>query len=136
MDNEYRINDAEEFKNSGGRFTPLISVGEAGGIGISSGFAKKYELNNKNTKSVRLFYWKDKVAIGLMFLEKLEESTLKLRFTDDERGGAYVNAKPFWIKFDIEYKNFVRKYIPKEITTEKGKIYVIELREKQLHTGQ
>lgn len=127
MEESYKIEEAAEFKNPKGRFTPLISIGGTGGVGISAGFTKKYEFNDQNTKGIKFFYWKEKNAIGLLFLKEEEDGMMKPRFSDNERGGAYINALALWSKFDIDFGKYVGKYLPKAVQTPKGTVYVIEL---------
>jgi len=123
METDYNF---EELEVTGGRFTPLVSLVETGGIGVSAGFTRKYNLTAENTVAVKLLFDKDRNAVGMRFLSSKEDGAIKVKFA--ERGGAHLNAKPLWVKFDVSYKDFVNKYIPKEINDpQKGKIYVFEL---------
>ena len=120
----------EELSITGGRFTPLVSLVETGGIGISAGFTRKYNLTAENTAAVKLMYDREKNAVGMKFFSNKEEGATPVKFAD--RGGAHLNARPLWVKFDIDHKKFVNKYTPKEITDAKqGKMYVFELSARQ-----
>lgn len=121
MENQYSF---EEYNKIGGRFTPTINLGISGGIVISAGFSKKYDI--ANAVGIKLFYDKARNAVGVKFLKEAEDGMLKLKMS--AKGGAYVNAKSFLIKFDIDQKVMAGKYDPKEISTPNGKMYVIELK--------
>ena len=127
METEYNF---EELEVTGGRFTPLVSLVETGGLGISAGFTRKYNLTTQNTTAVKLMFDKTRNAVGMKFLASKGDGAITVKFA--ERGGAHLNARPLWIKFDIDYKKFVNKYTPKEVTdAQKGKVYVFELHPNQ-----
>ena len=116
----------EELSVTGGRFMPLISLVETGGLGLSAGFTRKYGLMATNTTAVKLLFDKSRNAVGMKFLSSKEGGSMTVKFA--ERGGAHLNAKPLWVKFDVEYKKFINKYIPKEVNDARlGKIFVFEL---------
>ena len=117
-----------EFNSVGGRVTPIISLGITGGIGVSAGFSKKYDLSN--VIGVKLLYDTEKKVIGIKFLSEKEDGMMKLKPVVN--GGYYINAKSFMIKFDIDAKLYTNRYAPKEIEIPgQGKIYVIEIKENK-----
>jgi hypothetical protein len=117
----------EEFKEAGGRFRPIISLGEKSGFGLSSGFTHTYDLNG--SIGVKLFYDAEKNAVAFKFLKEKESGMVSLKLR--EKGG-YISAQSFIGRFKIDQKRFAGRYEPKEITEEPlGKIYVIELSEGQ-----
>lgn len=122
METEYNF---EELEVTGGRFTPLVSLVETGGLGVSAGFTRKYNLTAENTSAVKLMFDKTRNAVGMRFLNSKEDGAVRVKFAD--RGGAHLNARPLWVKFDIDYKKYVNKYTPKEVADAKGKVYVFEL---------
>lgn len=122
----------EAFNPQGGRFTPSISINETGGIGISSGFIKKYEINHKEIKGVKLFFNRNNNSIGIKFVNELE-GNVKIKFAD--RGGATINAKSFWVRFDISHANFKGKYLPSIVETNEGKVFVVTLKEGTANTA-
>ncbi len=119
--NEYQF---EEYNSVGGRVIPSISLGAAGGFGISAGFVKKYDLTG--VVGVKLFFDKEKVAVGFKFLKTGEEGMVKIKLAPNQ-GGAYITANSFLIKYDLDAKDFSGKYAPKEVDSADTKIYVIEL---------
>ncbi len=127
MEDKILISDFEEFYSAGGRFTPLISVNETGGIGVSAGFIRKYEIKSDKTEGVKLYYNKKTNSFGIKFCETKELGILKIKFA--ERGGAHINAKAFWVKFDIDFNKFKGKYTPTLVNTSNDKIYVVDLKE-------
>lgn len=117
----------EEYESVGGRFTPSISLGVVSGFGISAGFTKKYDISK--AIGAKLFFDREKTAVGFKFVNEKENGLIKVQFY--KAGGAYINAKPFLIKFDIDQKKYAGKYIPKEVELPgQGKVFVIELKEK------
>ncbi len=123
MENKFNF---EEYRSIGGRIIPRITLGNGGGLNISAGFAKKYDI--QNVIGVKLFFDRTNVAIGLKLLTEAEEGMLKIKLAPNQ-GGAYINARAFLIKFDIETKKLAGRYEPKEIDSPNGKIFVIELKE-------
>ena len=116
----------EEFEPTKGRFTPFITIVETGGIGISAGFIKKYAIKDGST--VKLFLDKEKPSIGISFSDEKSLNSITLKIS--KFGGAHINAKPFWIRFDIPHMKYVGKYTPKEVVVnENKKIYVIDLKD-------
>lgn len=124
MDNNYNF---EPFVSQKGRFKPFLSIGEAGGIGISSGFVKKHDANKYT--NAKLFYDKNKQAIGIKFLSEKEMGSISTKFYKE--GGGAINGKGFFIKYDIDPKKYKGRYEPKEIEQTGEKLYVIELKVKE-----
>lgn len=120
----------EEFISEKGHFTPVISLGRAGGLGISSGFTKKYP-EVKNAVGVKLFYDKSKNAVGVKFINTKEDGMARVKF--GKRGDGFINGKAFMIKFGIDKERCHGKYSPKEtdLPNNQGKVFVIELKEKK-----
>lgn len=117
----------EEFKPTKGRFTPYITVVETGGIGISAGFIKKHNITNENTKAVKILFDKTKMAIGLIFQNEKTEDSISIKVS--KFGGAHLNAKPLWVRYDISNKDYVGKYTPKEDKLPTGEsIHIFELK--------
>jgi len=117
----------EEFNSIKGKFTPSISITKTGGIGLSSGFCRRY--NMKEYIGVKLYYDKSSNAVGLRFLRSEESGMFKLKMdnsSDDKNTGAYFMAKSFLMAYDL--KKYAGKYPPEEITDEKlGKMFIIKL---------
>ncbi len=118
----------QEFNSVGGRILPSISLGKSGGFGVSAGFIKKYEPGN--VVGVKLFFDKEKMAVGFKFLKKSEEGMMKIKMAP-KQGGGHISAQAFLIKFDLESKKYSGKYTPKEDPLPNGdKMFVIELKQK------
>lgn len=114
-----------EFKEAGGRFKPIISLGKKSGFGLSAGFTHAYDL--EGIIGVKMFYDAAKDAIAFKFLKSKEDGmlTVKLR----EKGG-YIGAQSFLGKFKIDQEKYAGRYTPKEIKDDNlGRIFVIELTE-------
>lgn len=120
--NEYQF---EEYSSVKGRIIPSISLGIAGGFGVSAGFVKKYDL--KDIVGVKLLIDKEKNAVGFKFLKVVENGMVKIKFAPNQ-GGGYISANAFLIKYDINAKEFNGRYSPVEIGTGADKTYVIELK--------
>lgn len=123
MENQYNF---QEFISQGGRFTPLISIGMAGWIGVSAGFTKKFNISSAT--GAMLYYDQTKNAIGIKFSEKREPGMVSVKLM--EKGGAMINAKAFFTKFDIDPKAYKGRFLAKEIETPSGKMYVFEIIKK------
>ena len=127
MDNN--IYSFEEFTSFGSKFTSKISLGGTGGFGFSSGFYNRYGL--KDSVALKLFYDKSKMAVGFKFLKNAESGSVKLK---PRETGGYVAARSFLGKYGIDPVKYTGRYDPREVMDENlGKIYVIELKEKQNH---
>lgn len=125
MDNNFNF---EAFRAIGGRIVPTFNIGKNWGVVISAGFTKKYDINSSNCAGVKFFFDRDKRAIGIKFLNKPEDGMVKIRMA--KKGGAYINAKSFMIRFEIDPEKVSGKYPPKELQIGDGIGYVIELKEK------
>lgn len=121
----------EEYKAVGGRFNPTISLSKTGGFGISAGFMRTYDY--KDIVGVKLFYDKEKKAVGFKIFQKNEEGMLKAITRKDEKGvyGAYLSAKAFLLKYEIDVEKYAGRYSPKKVENGNETIFVIEL-EKNL----
>jgi len=124
MEKEYKF---EEYNSVGGRIIPKITLGRSSGLGLSAGFAKKYEI--QDVVGVKLFFDRVNYAIGLKLITKPEDGMLKIKLAP-KQGGAYINAKAFLIKYDIKAEEVMGRYEPKEIKSEGGRMFVIELKAK------
>ena len=123
-DNTYNF---EEFTSFKGKFSSKISLGSSGGFGFSSGFYNRYNL--KDSAALKLFYDKDKMAVGFKFLKDVENGSVKLK---QRQTGGYMPARSFLGKYSIDPVRYAGRYDPKEVEHETlGKVYVIELKEKQ-----
>jgi hypothetical protein len=117
----------EEFTSFGSKFSSKISLGLSAGFGFSAGFYNRYNL--KDSTALKMFYDKDKMAVGFKFLKSVENGSVKLK---QRTTGGYVAARSFLGKYGIEPKKYAGRYDPKEVMDENlGKIYVIELKEKK-----
>ncbi|OGY40877.1 MAG: hypothetical protein A2Y82_03315 [Candidatus Buchananbacteria bacterium RBG_13_36_9] len=117
----------EEFKAVKGKFTPSISITKTGGIGLSSGFCRRFTVNDYI--GVKLYYDKNNNAVGLRFLKSEEEGMFKLKkgTANDINTGTYFMAKSFLMAYDL--KKYAGKYPPEEIADEKlGKMFIIKLK--------
>ncbi len=113
----------QEFNPTKGRFSPLIGIGE-NGIGISTGFCKKFKVDNNNSSTAKLFWDKENNAIGILFSPN--EGSLSVKFNSS--GGAFIPAKQFFVTYDIDPKKYKkRKYKPEEILQDGNKIFVVSL---------
>lgn len=116
----------EEFKEAGGRFKPIISLGEKSGFGLSAGFTHSYDL--KGVIGAKLYYDQNKRAVAFKFIKSKEEGMINVKLR--EKGG-YIGAQSFLGKYKIDQRKYAGRYEPKEITDDNlGKIFVIELTEK------
>lgn len=118
----------EEFTSYGSKFSPKISLGVTGGFGFSSGFYNRF--NVKGAESLKIFYDKEKMAVAFKFLNTAESDAIKLKNRVSD-AGAYIPARSFLGKYGIDPKKYANRYDPKEVEDKNlGKIYVIELKEK------
>lgn len=126
MENSYNF---EEFTSFKGKFSPRISLVKPGGFGFSAGFFARYGLNE--SRVLKLFYDKAKLAVGFKFFKGDENGTVKLKGRKDT--GGYVSAISFLNKYGIDVEKYTGRYEPKEIMEENlGRIFVIELKEKNV----
>ncbi len=120
----------EEFNLVGSRFSPTITIAKTGGIGLSSGFHRKYKL--EQYKAAKLYYDQVSGAIGIRLLEAQQEGSFKLNVRPKD-GGAYLAAKSFMDRYTISADKYAGKYKAKDVEDEKfGKIFVIDPKEKEL----
>ena len=115
----------EEFKEAGGRFKPIISLGEKSGFGLSAGFTHSYDLTG--VIGVKMYYDREKKAIAFKFLKTEESGMLSVKLR--EKGG-YIGAQSFVGKYKIDQKKYAGRYTPEERKDDNlGKIFVIKLTE-------
>lgn len=118
----------EEFKEAGGRFKPVISLGKMSGFGLSAGFTRTYSEQLKGTVGVKMYYDNVKSAIAFKFLKNREDGSLSV--TLREKGG-YIGARSFLGKYKIDQGKYAGRYIPREVKDDNvGRIFVIDLKEK------
>lgn len=117
----------EEFTLISGRITPTISIGR-GGFGISSGFMKKYPTLSSSV-GVKLYFDAERKAVGLRFAATPEENLAKMKPLN--KGGFYLSARSFLIKYDIDRDKYEPRYIPKEEQTPQGMLFVFALKQKE-----
>ena len=117
----------QEFKSTGGRFTPTVSISR-GGFGISVGFGKKYQ-EVKAGSGVRLYFDAERKAVGFVFTPTHQDGTFKLKPLN--KGGFYMGARSFLVQYDVNRDKYEARYHPKEETTPDGRMFVIELKEKK-----
>jgi len=117
----------EEYKSPGGRILPRITLGKSGGINISAGFAKKYDI--RNVVGARVFFDKEKMAIGIVLVKEKVDGMLNIKLAP-KQGGGYINTRGFLIKYDIDAERWSNRYEPKEVDIPNGeKMFVIELQD-------
>lgn len=118
-----------EFKDAGGRFKSIISLGEKSGFGLSSGFTNAYEL--KGVIGVKMYFDQSKMAVAFKFLKSKEDGMLSVKLRDENKGG-YIGGQSFIGKFKIDQSKYAGRYTPKEIKDDNlGRIFVIELKENE-----
>lgn len=107
---------------------PFISINTSGGggFGISASFLKTENLDSAS--GVRLLYNKNNKEIGFQFLPKGMEGSLPLRTAG---GSAMLGVKSFFNRYGLSPKALVGRYTPRSLETINGKIYVINLNEKE-----
>lgn len=114
-----------EFTETGGRFKPIISLGEKTGFGLSSGFTHAYNMDG--VIGVKLYYDESRSAVAFKFLKQKENGMVNVKLR--EKGG-YIAAQAFLGRFKIDQKKYSGRYEPKEVHDDHlGKLYVIELKE-------
>jgi hypothetical protein len=117
-----------EFQPTGGRYNMVISLGKPDRFYLASAFCKKYSIEHGN--GVKLFFDKDKMAIGFKFLKEMETGTVGLKKLGSD--SFYITAKAFLGMNDIPIDKYLGRYKPIDITSSDGKkIFVIELKEKE-----
>ncbi len=117
----------EEFTSFGSKFSPKISLGGSGGFGFSSGFYNLYNL--KGSTALKMYFDKEKMAVGFKFLKDPESGSAKLK---ERETGGYIAARSFLGKYGIDPKKYRSRYDPKEVQHETlGRIFVIELKENK-----
>lgn len=121
----------EEFNAQSKRFNLMISISRLKRFGLSSGFVQKYGISEK--KGVKFLYDKHHKVIALRFLDTEEEGSTDVNVFGEagKEGGAIINAKPFFTMYDIDANKYAGRYVPKEATTEKGKVFIMELEKQQ-----
>ncbi len=115
----------DEFNSVGTRFNPTISLGDSERFYLGGSFCRKYNISDM--VGVKLMYDKAKNAVGFRFLKQKEDGMIGLKRLGKD--SAYINAKAFLGMYDIEYKKFSNRYLPKEVNSGDKKILVIELKE-------
>lgn len=121
----------KEFKEAGGRFRPIISLGAKSGFGLSSGFTHSYDISGST--GVKLFYDDAKKAVAFKFVKEKEPGMISLKLR--EKGG-YISAQSFIGRFKIDQAKYAGRYEPKEVTDDTfGPMYVIELKDGQENRG-
>ncbi len=116
----------EEFTSFKGKFAAKISLVKAGGFGFSAGLFNKYGL--KDSTAIKLFYDKEKMAVGFKFLKTQESGSVKLKKREDT--GGYLSAISFLNKYNIDSKKYSGRYDPQEVKDDNlGRLFVIELNE-------
>ncbi|MDO8593930.1 MAG: hypothetical protein Q7R93_00230 [bacterium] len=119
-----------EFKDAGGRFKSVISLGKKSGFGLSSGFTNAYDLSG--VIGVKMFYDTSKKAVAFKFVKSKEEGMLSVKLRDK---GGYIGGQSFIGKFKIDQNKYAGRYTPKEIKDDNlGRIFVIELKENESKT--
>jgi hypothetical protein len=120
-----------EYKSAGERtrFVPQIILNQ-NGFTFSVGFSRKYgaALGDIKKLSVKLFYDEGKGAVGFKFVPDTEEGSVKLKILG--HGGYFINARAFLVKYDLERSKYEIRYMPQEIDSPAGKLFVIELKRK------
>ena len=96
--NEYNW---EEFKEAGGRFKPVISLGEKSGFGLSSGFTHSFDISG--SIGVKMYYDPNKKAVAFKFLKTKEDGMLSVKLRDK---GGYIGAQSFIQKYKIEQNKY------------------------------
>ncbi len=122
--NEYEF---EEFNSVGTRFNINITLGESERFYLGNSFCQKY--NVQSMLGVKLMYDKKRNAVGFRFLTENEDGMVKIKKLGKD--AAYINAKAFLGIYNIDPKKYANRYLPKEIDYQKGKMFVIELKESQ-----
>lgn len=118
----------EEFCSFKGKFSSKISVVKTGGFGFSAGFFNKNNL--VGSSGIKIYFDKSKFAVAFKVLKNNEEGMIKIKGKGEK--GAYIPARSFLGKYNIDPIKYSGKYDPKEILDENlGRIFVIDLKEKQ-----
>jgi hypothetical protein len=120
----------EEFSPVRGRYTPLITVGESGGIGISAGFSRTYGINSASYPKVKLYFNRAEMTVGIRFLSANDVSSDDLVLKEVPRGGAHINAKPFWMRFNVDHKTYAGRYQPERLQKDGVILFVFKLKTK------
>lgn len=113
----------EQFTEFKGKFSPIISLGKHG-FGFSKGFIHKYNLENH--KGVKLFFDRDKVAVGFKFVTEEEEGVIKLKARGD---GMFISSRSFIGKYGLDIERCGGRYTPEEHMDEQlGKLFLVHLK--------
>lgn len=120
-----------EYRSAGERtrFIPQVILNQ-GGFTFSVGFSRKYEssLGDVKTLAVKLFFDEAKQAVGFKFVPNTEEGAVKIKILG--HGGYYINSRAFLVKYSLERSKYEFRYVPQEVETPMGKLFVIELKKK------
>ena len=114
----------EEFTANSGRVVPTINLSSSG-FSLSAGFTKKYDFTK--LVGVKMFYDKEKKAVGFAFRDRNEDGLLKVKLAPNKGGGS-IKSKEFLIKYGINARQFQGKYEPQEFLQGLQKIFVIQLK--------
>ena len=132
---EYKREQFEEYNAAGGRITPIVTFGKTGGLYMSAGFTKKYEISQDTYKGVKLYYDRVNEIIAIKFLKESESGMLGLKL--GQSGGAFLNSKSFAIKYDMVVNDLLKekyqgKFDPIDGNIDGiGKVILIKLTEKR-----
>src|SRR3990167_8410035 len=127
----------EKFTGFNARTTkPVVSITRAKAIGLSSAFCAKYNVDQFNFAV--LYYDRAGNSIGFR-LTNDEKEVSKFTVTKTRKGtkGSSITSQSFFNTNKIPVDLFAHQYSPKEKELrevgidEKGKLFIIDLKEKQ-----
>lgn len=127
MRNKMKEYNFVEFQPKDSKYNITISLGRPNRFYLANAFCTKN--NIEVTDRVKLFYDKNKKAVGFKFLKADTPNTISLKKISAK--SLYINSTSFLGMNDVSTDKYLGKYKPIEILAEDGgKIFVVELKEK------
>jgi len=106
---------------------PKIMIRKAGSVHLNSSFVRENNIQDKKYVRALIIKEKEGVIIGLIFLDKKEENTLKLAFGKEKKNAGFSGRSIFTAAgFNTEKKAPV-SFEPRVEEYQGNKIFVFEL---------
>lgn len=123
-----------ETPNSTGKVIDTITITTNDYLSFPTFFITKHGFNSVTAPGIKMFFDKEKGAVGILFVTEFSPGSYKVNYSD--RYGATCKIKSFMLNNDLDAKKYAYKYAytPHEASTlglQEGTIFVIELRKDE-----